>query len=289
MAAIPIFDGTDYDCWAVKMQTLLLSKGLWDTVQKGYDETNEEEQQKDAKALCLLQQGVSERIFPRIKVAKKANQAWRNILVTTENLMTRTDLRQAGATQLIVATLVATVAFTAGFTMPGGYNGNDGPNHGMAILTRELAFKAFMVTDTIAMSLSTSAVLIHLNAAMTNNLDKLERKVYSAAYLISYAAVAMVLAFVTGTYAVLAHSSGLAISVCVIGCFPLPFFLITDIWDIIKGIFTTRQKDLVREGRAPKSVSVVMYRWYATSKDIAWEARGRQTILLLCSLWMYFM
>ncbi|CAL5398314.1 unnamed protein product [Camellia sinensis] len=233
--------------------------GLWDTVQKGYDETNEQEQQKDAKALCLLQQGVSERIFPRIKVAKNANQAWRNILVTTENLMTRTDLRQAGATQLIVATLVATVAFTAGFTMPGGYNGNDGPNQGMAILTRELAFKAFMVTDTIAMSLSTSAVLIHLNAAMTNNLDKLERKVYSAAYLISYAAVAMVLAFVTGTYAVLAHSSGLAISVCVIGCFPLPFFLITDIWDIIKGIFTTRQNgDLVREGRAPKSVSVVM-------------------------------
>ncbi|CAL5367506.1 unnamed protein product [Camellia sinensis] len=264
MATIPIFDGTDYECWAVKMQTLLLSKGLWDTVQNGYDETNEEEQQKDAKALYLLQQGVSERIFPRIKVAKNANQVGAISWLLLSNLMTRIDLKQAGATQLIVATLVATVAFIAGFTMPGGYNGNDGPNQGMAILTREAAFKAFKVTNTIAMSLSTSAVLIHLNGAMTNNLDKLERKVYRAANLISYAAVAIVLAFVTGTYAVLAHSSGLAISVCVIGCFPLPFFLITDIRDsatfrFIKGIFTTRQNgDLVREGRAPKSVSVVM-------------------------------
>ncbi|THG05981.1 hypothetical protein TEA_000239 [Camellia sinensis var. sinensis] len=171
--------------------------------------------------------------------------------ILNRNLMTRIDLKQAGATQLIVATLVATVAFIAGFTMPGGYNGNDGPNQGMAILTREAAFKAFKVTNTIAMSLSTSAVLIHLNGAMTNNLDKLERKVCRAANLISYAAVAMVLAFVTGTYAVLAHSSGLAISVCVIGCFPLPFFLITDIRDsatfrFVKGIFTTRQNGAER-------------------------------------------
>ncbi|THG11936.1 hypothetical protein TEA_028333 [Camellia sinensis var. sinensis] len=145
------------------------------------------------------------------------------------NVMTPKDLRQTGANHLIVATLVATVAFTAGFTMPGGYNSNDGLNQGMAILTREAAFKAFMVTDTIAMSLSISAVLIHFYAAITNNPDMLENQVYTAAYLIIFAVVAMVLAFVTGTYAVLAHSSGLAVSVCVIGCLPLFFLLITRI------------------------------------------------------------
>ncbi|CAL5340461.1 unnamed protein product [Camellia sinensis] len=120
-------------------------------------------------------------------------------------------------------------AFTAGFTMSGGYSGNDGPNQGMAILTREAAFKVFMVTDTIAMSLSISAVLIHFYAAIANNRDMLENQVYTAAYLIIYATVAMVLAFMTGTYAVLTHSSGLAISVCVIGCLSLFFFLITRI------------------------------------------------------------
>ncbi|KAI8021213.1 Prolyl 4-hydroxylase 5 [Camellia lanceoleosa] len=96
------------------------------------------------------------------------------------------DLRQIGENHLIVATLVAIVAFTAGFTMPGGYNGNNGPNQGMAILTREAAFKAFMVTDTIAMSLSISAVLIHFYATITNNQDMLESQVYTAAYLIVY-------------------------------------------------------------------------------------------------------
>ncbi|KAL7258436.1 hypothetical protein ACSBR1_004543 [Camellia fascicularis] len=78
--------------------------------------------------------------------------------------------------------------------MPGGYNGNDGPNQGMAILTREAAFKAFMVTrDIIAMSLSISAVLIHFYVAITNNRDTLENQVYAAAYLIIYARVAIYL------------------------------------------------------------------------------------------------
>ncbi|XP_028113504.1 ankyrin repeat-containing protein ITN1-like [Camellia sinensis] len=237
MATIPIFDGINYKFWSVKMRTLLLSMDLWDTVENGYDETNREERKKDAAALSHIQQGVSDSIFPEIEDATTAKQAWDDLLEQA-NLpdymrnvisVTPTDLRQIGANHLIVATLVATVAFTAGFTMPGGYNGNDGPNQGMAILTREAAFKAFMVTDTIAMSLSISAVLIHFYAAVANNRDMLENQVYTAAYLIIYATVAMVLAFVTGTYAVLAHSSSLAISVCVIGCLPLFFFLITRI------------------------------------------------------------
>ncbi|XP_028087627.1 protein ACCELERATED CELL DEATH 6-like [Camellia sinensis] len=237
MATIPIFDGTNYKIWSVKMKTMLLSMDLWDTVQNGYDdESNKEKQQKDAAALYHIQQGVSDQIFPRIKDATKAKQAW-GILSKEPTrphygnvvYVTPIDLRQTGENHLIVATLVATVAFTAGFTMPGGYNGNDGPNQGMAILTREAAFKAFMVIDTIATSLSISAVLTHFYAAGSNNGDEVEKLVHRAAYLTIYAAMAMVLAFVTGTYAVLAHSSGLAISVCVIGCLPLLYFLNTRI------------------------------------------------------------
>ncbi|KAF5946526.1 hypothetical protein HYC85_016754 [Camellia sinensis] len=162
MATIPIFDGTNYEFWSVKMRALFLSM--------------------DAAALSYIQQGVSDRIFPSIKDATKAKQAWDILFVQNEREPTRPDyrnvicvthidLRQTGENHLIVATLVATVAFTAGFTMPGGYNGNDGPNQGMAILTREAAFKVFMVTDIIAMSLSISAVLIHFYTAITNNWD----------------------------------------------------------------------------------------------------------------------
>ncbi|KAL7238304.1 hypothetical protein ACSBR2_004417 [Camellia fascicularis] len=240
MATIPIFYGTNYKFWSVKMRTLFLSMDLWDTVENGYDETNKEKQQQDAAALSHIQQGVSDWIFPKIEDATTAKQAWDILfqLSTQEptrpdyrNVITSIDLRQTGANHLIVATLIATVAFTAGFTMPGGYNGNDGPNQGMAILTREAAFKAFIVTDTIAMSFSTSAVFTHFYASYTNNLDRAKELLYMAPCLLIYAAIAMVLAFVTGTFAVLAHSSGLAISVCVIGCLPLLVFFITDICD----------------------------------------------------------
>ncbi|GMP62414.1 hypothetical protein CsSME_00024529 [Camellia sinensis var. sinensis] len=210
MATIPIFDGTNYKIWSVKMKTLLLSMDLWDTVQNGYDdESNKEKQQKDAAALYHIQQGVSDQIFPRIKDATKAKQAW-GILSKEPTRphyghvirVTPIDLRQIGENHLIVATLVATVAFTAGFTMPGGYNGNDGPNQGMAILTREAAFKAFMVIDTIAMSLSISVVLTHFYAAGSNNGNEVEKLVHRAVYLTIYVAMAMVLAFITGTYAI---------------------------------------------------------------------------------------
>ncbi|CAL5422202.1 unnamed protein product [Camellia sinensis] len=238
MATIPIFDGTNYEFWSVKMKTVFLSMDLWDTVQNGYDETSKEKQQKDAAALSHIQQGVSDRIFRRIKNATKAKQAWDILsqLSTQEptqpddrNVLTPKELKQAGANHLIVATLIATVTFTAAFTMPGGYNGNDGPNQGMAVLRRAYFFKFFMVADTMAMSFSISAVLIHFFAAITNNRDEVEKLVYIAAYLIICATIAMMFAFIAGTRAVLAHSSGLNISVSVIAGLPLSAFVFTNV------------------------------------------------------------
>ncbi|KAE9445307.1 hypothetical protein C3L33_22795, partial [Rhododendron williamsianum] len=55
-------------------------------------------------------------------------------------------------TIVIVAALIATITFAAAFTIPGGYDGNQGRrDQGMAILARESAFKAFVITNTIAM------------------------------------------------------------------------------------------------------------------------------------------
>ncbi|KAI7979519.1 Protein ACCELERATED CELL DEATH 6 [Camellia lanceoleosa] len=131
---------------------------------------------------------------------------------------TPTDIKKTEDTHLIVAALIATVTFAAGFTMPGGYDGNRGPNQGMAILTRKTAFKAFAVTNTIAMILSTSTIVIYFLGAPYKDRDKLLKHYNSAANLVVVATVAMVLAFITGTYAVLEHSRALAIVVCVTSC-----------------------------------------------------------------------
>lgn len=133
-------------------------------------------------------------------------------------------LKKLADTNLIVATLIATMSFAAGFTLPGGYDGNDGPNQGNAVLSRRAAFKAFVIADAIAMMCSSCAVFIYFMVAGMKHRHTLVRHQSFANNLVLYAEVAMMIAFITGVYvALVANSSGLAVTVCVIGCF---FFLI---------------------------------------------------------------
>jgi hypothetical protein len=137
-------------------------------------------------------------------------------------------LQKATEVHLVVATLIATVTFAACITMPGGFVGGEGSHPGSALLRRSVAFKAFVITDTISMVLSSSAVFIHLLIPFLfdKNINDEKRRmklVVLAFILILGATVAMGLAFVTGTYAVLVPSSDLAIANCIIG---LTFFAI---------------------------------------------------------------
>ncbi|TXG74291.1 hypothetical protein EZV62_002870 [Acer yangbiense] len=52
----------------------------------------------------------------------------------------RGDPREIGKNDLVVATLIATVTFTAGFTLSGGFMEEVGPDQGAALLTRNTFF-----------------------------------------------------------------------------------------------------------------------------------------------------
>ncbi|XP_041005527.1 ankyrin repeat-containing protein At5g02620-like isoform X2 [Juglans microcarpa x Juglans regia] len=70
---------------------------------------------------------------------------------------------KAAQAHLVVAVLITTVTFAAGITMPGGFvGGDDHALSGMAVLRKSVAFKAFIITDTLSLMLSSSAVFIHL-------------------------------------------------------------------------------------------------------------------------------
>ncbi|KAJ8557114.1 hypothetical protein K7X08_002739 [Anisodus acutangulus] len=129
---------------------------------------------------------------------------------------------KAAQTHLIVATLVVTVTFAAGFTLPGGFDSNPSPNQGMAILTRKAAFKAFIITDAIGFVCSAGAVFSYFamvaNAAFFQEVRAVRRLYMIATGLQLLALAAVVLAFVTGIYATLVHAIGLAITVSSIGC-----------------------------------------------------------------------
>ncbi|KAF5202417.1 Ankyrin repeat [Thalictrum thalictroides] len=118
---------------------------------------------------------------------------------------------------LLVGALIATVSFTAGITVPGGYT-SDGPNKGTAVLAKKLSFKVFLITNTIALLLSLYAVFCHF---CVKHLRKKEDIIYQlkVATFCSFGSIfAMVVAFITGSYVVLAVTEEFPIIVCVLCC-----------------------------------------------------------------------
>ncbi|KAL9408955.1 hypothetical protein AB3S75_047359 [Citrus x aurantiifolia] len=154
--------------------------------------------------------------------------------LAVQKYVTKENYKDTRASHLVVAALIATVAFAAAFTVPGGYRSENGT----AILRRNKAFQAFIVADSIAMVFSLSAVFTHFLMSLIIE----ETKDFNEALLVAsfcftlWSMAAMVIAFVAGTYAMLAPSLGLAIITCLIG---LSFFLLA-IW-IIR--LSTKERD----------------------------------------------
>ncbi|XP_019192905.1 PREDICTED: ankyrin repeat-containing protein NPR4-like [Ipomoea nil] len=125
-------------------------------------------------------------------------------------------------TNIVVATLIATVTFAAGITLPGGYQSNEN-QQGMPILLRKSAFKAFVVTDAIGFVCSIVSIIGYIRLVEEMS-DAKRRKIVNklAGYsivMLDLSLAAVVLAFVLGMFAVLTlHSSAVAVGVCVAIC-----------------------------------------------------------------------
>jgi len=78
---IPVFKGESYEFWSIRMKTILKSQDLWDLVERGYTDPDEENRlrdnkKKDAKALVFIQLAVHDSVFSRIATATTSKQAW---------------------------------------------------------------------------------------------------------------------------------------------------------------------------------------------------------------------
>ncbi|QHO39271.1 uncharacterized protein DS421_4g127660 [Arachis hypogaea] len=156
------------------------------------------------------------------KVGARVSQ--RLITLKSKNMGPRAKLtftKEARESHLIVATLIATVTFAATFTLPGG-TVVDGELKGTPIFRDKASFKAFFVSNTIAMVMATSAAFIHLFSPL-NKAKYLDYYFSETAFSFTLIAIAaMIVAFGTGTYVILGSSS-IGISIITVG---LSFFLV---------------------------------------------------------------
>lgn len=126
-------------------------------------------------------------------------------------------------TLLLVSTLVATVTFAAGFTMPGGYN-NSEPDQGMATLLSKRKFQVFVICDTIAMY-SAIMVAVTLIWAQLGDLTLVLNALRLAIPLLGISLTMMSLAFMVSVYLVVSKLVWLADVVLIMGIISLASLL----------------------------------------------------------------
>ncbi|OIT29632.1 protein trichome birefringence-like 35, partial [Nicotiana attenuata] len=87
--APPVFDGQNYQLWAVRMETYLEALDLWEAVEEDYDvlplpnnptmaqiKSHKEKKTRKSKAKATLFAGVSAIIFTRVMALKSAKEIW---------------------------------------------------------------------------------------------------------------------------------------------------------------------------------------------------------------------
>ncbi|KAF8034605.1 hypothetical protein BT93_C0802 [Corymbia citriodora subsp. variegata] len=118
-------------------------------------------------------------------------------------------------TLLLVATLVASITFTAGITLPGGYNASGDPHPGTATMLDHEMFRVFIIANTLAMYSSILAVVVLL-WGLNRDFYVAELAYHSAGPLLLMALTGMSVAFfaaVTVAVSKLTWLGGLVLSI----------------------------------------------------------------------------
>ncbi|KAK9284516.1 hypothetical protein L1049_023690 [Liquidambar formosana] len=127
-------------------------------------------------------------------------------------------------TLLLVSTLIATVTFAAGFTMPGRYNDSD-PDQGMAIMLKRRLFHRFVFCDTIAMY-SSIVVVLTLIWGQLRDLKLLHTAHRIALPFLGIALTSMSLAFMAGVCLVVGKLSWLFTTILIMSLVFVVAFLL---------------------------------------------------------------
>ncbi|KAK1670867.1 hypothetical protein QYE76_059026 [Lolium multiflorum] len=140
----------------------------------------------------------------------------------------------------LVAILITTITFAAAFTLPGGYSSAAG-SEGLPIMSQKVSFKAFLISDTLAMCSSFAVAFICIVARW----EDYEFLLYYRSFtkkLMWFAYMATTTAFSTGLYTVLSpRLHWLAIAICVLVALLPIFTWMLGEWPVLKLRFRLRK------------------------------------------------
>uniref|UniRef100_A0A5B6ZQU5 PGG domain-containing protein n=1 Tax=Davidia involucrata TaxID=16924 RepID=A0A5B6ZQU5_DAVIN len=142
----------------------------------------------------------------------------------TQSTDTNNSSKDRVETLLLVATLVATVTFAAGFTIPGGYNSSD-PKQGMATLVQKHLFPVFLISNTIAMY-SSIVVVVILIWAQLGDLSLVVASLKLAVPLLGISLTMVSLTFMAGVHMVVSNLNWLANFILITGSISLLALLV---------------------------------------------------------------
>ncbi|GMP54534.1 hypothetical protein CsSME_00019680 [Camellia sinensis var. sinensis] len=118
-------------------------------------------------------------------------------------------------TLLLMATIIITVTFAAGITVPGGYD--DSVTHkGMALMVKKSAFQLFVIANAVAMY-SSIIVAVLLIWAQLGDLNLVRVSLKLASPLFGGALMMVAISFMTGVYLVVNNLNWLSYVILIIG------------------------------------------------------------------------
>ncbi|KAH9623174.1 hypothetical protein KSS87_019286 [Heliosperma pusillum] len=136
-----------------------------------------------------------------------------NPYLRTTYILPGTNLEQMRTTLSVIAALLATITFAAGFTLPGGINSDSG----QALLGKKAAFIVFLLADAYAMCTS-MLVLFCLVWSMVSAHGMARLLVDRSVFILMQSLYATLLVFVTGIYVVIEHTTLWAAIVIIVMC-----------------------------------------------------------------------
>ncbi|KAM0885412.1 hypothetical protein ACQ4PT_030346 [Festuca glaucescens] len=166
-------------------------------------------------------------------------------------------LKDTAQNYIVPAVLIATMAFTATFGIPGGYRADDSTNGGTPTLAGRYIFDAFIMATTLAFICSALATIGYMFAGHpVVNLTTRTQYLIMSTPLMASAVACLAIAFALAVYMVLAPITlSTAIVVCVL-ITPVPLFLY--MWNVAAMIPLARSV-LTRNG--PKLGMPYLLNW----------------------------